>query len=149
MKKIILFGVLTLAVSCGGSSSSSDSTDTGDDTTTDTGTDSATLSTIQSEIFTPNCALSGCHASTSASGGLSLADGESFSNLVGEDSTEATSLKRVLASDPDNSYLINKLEGTQADVGGSGANMPKNAAALSAEDIAQIREWITNGAAND
>ncbi len=43
----------------------------------------ATLSSIQENIFTPPCALSGCHSSTSAQADLSLADGESFENLVG------------------------------------------------------------------
>lgn len=145
MKKIIWIVPLAFLVSCGSTSQDSDSSDDSTDGTSLT----ATLSSIQSEIFTPSCALSGCHSSTSAQGGLSLANGEAFSNLVGVDSSEATSLKRVLASDPDNSYLINKLEGTQADVSGSGSQMPKNAAALSQADIDVIRLWITNGAENN
>ncbi|MDO8519247.1 MAG: hypothetical protein Q7T11_03685 [Deltaproteobacteria bacterium] len=144
MKNTILAGVLVVLSACGSSSS-----DESADEEVDESADTATLSSIQSDIFTPNCALSGCHSSTSAQAGLSLADGDSFSNLVGEDSTQASGLKRVLAGDPDNSYLIHKLEGTQAAAGGSGSDMPKNASALSQEDIDQIREWITNGAENN
>ena len=72
---------------------------------------------------------------------LSTADA-SFAALVGVASLEVPSLSRVLANDPDNSYLIQKLEGTAA----VGARMPLGGAALDPAVIANIRTWISNGA---
>jgi hypothetical protein len=63
---------------------------------------------------------------------------------VNAPSVEVPSLRRVQPSNPDASYLIQKLEGRAA-VGG---RMPLNRPALPAETIAVIRQWITNGAAN-
>lgn len=134
---LILCPLFFLLLSCGGTAE-----------TTDGGTGetlSPTLSSIQTDIFTPTCARSGCHTSGSASGGQVLEEGSSFSNLVGVDSTESD-LKRVLPGDPDNSYLIHKLEGTQSSAGGSGVQMPKGATPLTDEEIQAIRDWITAGA---
>lgn len=141
MKGILFLVLGFFCVSCGGSSAD----DTGDET--DDGTNlEATLSSIQENIFTPTCATSGCHASTAASGELSLAEGESFGELVSIASSQATDLNRVQPSDPDSSYLLNKLLGTQADVGGSGSDMPKGGSALSDDEISAIQEWIEDGA---
>ena len=108
-----------------------------------------TLSTLQTDIFTPSCAKAGCHAASSAAGGMSLAAGDSFANLVGVTSTEAASLKRVAAGSSSTSYIINKLEGTQSSVGGSGSRMPKDASALTDAQIQSIKDWIDAGAKND
>jgi hypothetical protein len=62
--------------------------------------------------------------------------------LVNVPSTEVPSLLRVRPGDPDNSYLIQKLEGTAA----VGARMPLGGGALPAATIAAIRQWITDGA---
>ena len=142
-----LFVVLVfafMAIACGGGGSSDGDDDTGDD-----GGLEPTLSSIQENIFTPTCARSGCHSAGSASGGLSLADGDSFGELVGTASSEAPTLNRVEAGDPDNSYLLNKLRGTAGDVGGTDTQMPLGEAALSDEEIEAIEEWITNGAENN
>ena len=58
-------------------------------------------------------------------------------------SVEVPSLKRVKPLDPDNSYLVHKIEGTAA-VGG---RMPLGRPALSAVEITLIRQWISEGAA--
>jgi hypothetical protein len=42
--------------------------------------------------------------------------------------------------------VIHKLEGTQAAVGGEGANMPLTGGALSADQIDMIATWIDDGA---
>ncbi len=62
--------------------------------------------------------------------------------LVGVPSTEVPSLLRVKPGDPDNSYIIQKLEGHAA-VGGQ---MPLGGPYLSTATIAFIRQWITDGA---
>lgn len=140
--KLVLFSLLIFTVSltmmhCG-SSNSGDSPEL-----------TPTLSSIQTNVFNSFCALSGCHAGPSPEEGLSLEDGQSFSNLVGVASSEAPGVNRVEAGDADSSYIINKLEGTQADVGGSGVQMPFDGASLSTETINVIKEWINSGAAND
>lgn len=99
------------------------------------------LSEIQSTIFTPNCAFSGCHGGASPVLGLNLEPGQTFSNTVGVTSSQNSSLKLIQPSDPDNSYLIRKLEGT-----GSGSTMPKGASPLSSEDIDSVRSWVSAGA---
>jgi hypothetical protein len=47
--------------------------------------------------------------------------------------------------DPDDSYLVKKLEGRQS----VGARMPLNGAALDNTDLSNIRNWISQGAKNN
>lgn len=142
MNNFLIFLILFL-FSCGGSSNSGDSDDEDNDDDSDL---EATLSSIQSNIFTPTCATSSCHASATSSGGLSLSDGDSFGELVGIESDGAAGVNRVTASDASASYIINKLEGTQATVGGGGSTMPRGGTPLTDEEIQTIRDWIDAGA---
>lgn len=103
----------------------------------------ATLSSIQTEIFTPIC--SSCHGAGVANAGMRVDDGSAFSNLVSVASSEVPSLFRVEPGDPDNSYLIQKLEGSAA----IGVRMPLGGPFLSQDDINVIRQWITAGALNN
>lgn len=105
----------------------------------------ANFSEIQSNVFTPNCATSGCHTGAGAPQGLRLDDANSYGMLVGVASSEAPAVMRVAAGDPDNSYLIQKLEGTAS----VGAQMPLNSPALAQSVIDIVRLWITNGAIDD
>jgi len=99
------------------------------------------LESIQEHVFGPHCLR--CHSGTSAPQGLRLDDaGTSYANLVNVRSSQMPLQLRVAPGDPDASYLIDKLEGTQL----LGTQMPQGAAPLPAEDIAVIREWITRGA---
>ncbi len=100
-----------------------------------------TFDEIQATVFTPNCATSGCHAG-SGQAGLVLEAGVSFDNLVNVPSTQVTGLDRVEPGDPDNSYLIQKLEGTAS----TGARMPFGRAPLDQSVIDDIRQWISDGA---
>jgi hypothetical protein len=101
---------------------------------------SADFDSIQANIFTPICSV--CHAGASAPEGLHLDAGNSYNMLVGVPSTEVPSIMRVKPGDPDNSYIIQKLEGHAA-VGGQ---MPLGGPYLSTATIAFIRQWITDGA---
>ena len=103
------------------------------------------FSEIQSNVFTPTCAVSGCHQGAGAPQGLRLDATNSYGLLVNVASTEVPSILRVAPSDPDNSYIIQKLEGTAS----VGARMPLNQGALSSTVIATIRQWITDGAIDD
>jgi mono/diheme cytochrome c family protein len=91
-------------------------------------------------IFTANCVS--CHSGGGAPQGLKLDAPNSFANLVNVNSNEVPSLKRVKPSDPDNSYLVDKIEGTAT----VGSRMPLNRPPLSTANISLIRQWIIAGA---
>lgn len=111
-----------------------------------TPTDGATLDSLQASVFTPNCAVSGCHSGPAGNplpAGMDLTNADaSFANLVGVASSQQPALLRVAAGDPDNSYLVQKIEGTAA----SGARMPLGGGALTQAIIDDIRQWISDGA---
>ncbi|MBT8068646.1 MAG: Ig-like domain-containing protein [Gammaproteobacteria bacterium] len=104
----------------------------------------AVFSEIQAGLFTPTCASSTCHGGGNPAAGLNLEAASSHANLVGIASTQDAGIQRVNAGDPDNSYLIQKLEGTAA----TGQDMPPSGAILQA-DIDMVRQWISAGAVDD
>jgi len=81
-------------------------------------------------IFNSGC--TGCHG---ANGGLSLAAGSSYNNLVDVTSQGYAPALRVASGDPNASVLYNKVAGT----GVHGNTM----GSLSADQIALISTWIT------
>src|ERR1700748_1139471 len=101
---------------------------------------SADFQSIQDNVFTPICSV--CHVGGGAPMGLRLDAANSYSLLVGVASTEVPSILRVKPGDPDNSYIIQKLEGHAA----VGARMPFGGPYLTTDTIAFIRQWISNGA---
>lgn len=107
----------------------------------------ATLSSIQDDVFRLSCGTSGCHDSrANPAGNLDMSTYErTYANLVNRDSTQ-TSRKIVNPGDPSTSYLVDKLLGTHASVGGNGSRMPQYAASLRSDDIDRIQTWITDGA---
>jgi hypothetical protein len=105
----------------------------------------ANFSEIQAELFTPTCAVSGCHTGAAAPQGLRLDEANSYSLLVDVASAEVPSILRVAPGDPDNSYLIQKLEGTAS----VGEQMPLGGPALPQASVDVIRQWITDGAIDD
>ncbi len=104
------------------------------------GTLTADFQSIQDHVFTPICTV--CHSGAAAPQGLRLDAVNSYGLLVGVQSAEVPALVRVAPGDPDNSYLIQKLEG-RASVG---ARMPFGGPYLDAATIGVIRQWIANGA---
>jgi uncharacterized protein involved in high-affinity Fe2+ transport len=102
------------------------------------------FSEIQANVFTPDCATSGCHAGANPAAGLNLEEAGSYAMLVGIQSSQDAAFQRVEAGDPDNSYLVRKLEGTAS----SGQQMPPGAP-LPQSEIDVIRQWITDGATDD
>ncbi len=105
------------------------------------------LSSIQANIFTPSCALSSCHSASTAQGNLVLTEGKSRANLVNvaasNTAAAAAGKLRVVPGDPDNSFLVQKLEGPGA---GEGVLMPQGSSGLPQDQIDAIREWIAKGA---
>jgi uncharacterized protein (TIGR03118 family) len=110
-----------------------------------------TLTQLQTSIFTPIC--SACHTGTASAtanglpGIQNLTAGNSFAALVGVTSLEVPTLKRVTAGDAANSYIIQKLEGTQG--AGNGARMPLGGPYLDQATIDQVKSWINAGALNN
>jgi hypothetical protein len=96
-------------------------------------------------IFSQSCGGAACHVDqmTPASG-LDLSTGKAFTSLVGVASTEVPSMKRVAAGEPDQSYVMCKIEGTCAAL--VGERMPRGGTPLSDSEIAIIQGWITAGA---
>ena len=92
---------------------------------------------IQDFVFTPVC--SGCHG---VNAGLSL-DAQNSPSIVGRASTEQPALQLIRLGDPDNSYLIRKIEGVP---GISGGGMPFGQTPLPDATIQFIRAWVTDGA---
>jgi len=103
------------------------------------------FSAIQANVFTPTCATTGCHFGAGAPQGLRLDAASSFALLVGVASMEESSVLRIAPGGPDNSYLVQKLEGTAS----SGQQMPLNAPTLPQTSIDVIRQWISDGAIDD
>ena len=94
------------------------------------------------------CALADCHATESAAAGLVLESDLSYGNLVDHPSTQVPRLVRVRPGQADSSYLVQKLQGTQTTVGGSGERMPKGGQ-VDPGFLDRLRRWIWNGAARD
>ncbi len=136
-----------------------------DEPTTTTATTTPTTSTtttslpplwsaIQAEVIGPTCG--GCHGNQAGLTGLDDCD-TGHASLVGTASTEHLSMNRVEPGDPANSWLMHKLDGTQAwfalmcQGGFCGSQMPLGppGSELPEEVRDAIRTWISNGADND
>jgi hypothetical protein len=66
----------------------------------------------------------------------------SFSSLINISSFQEPTIVRVAVGDADNSYLIDKLEGTSI----QGARMPRGGPFLDQATIDVVRLWIDSGA---
>jgi hypothetical protein len=100
------------------------------------------LDEIQAQVFTPRCAL--CHFGSGNELPFSMDlsnSAASFDNLVNVPSEQVPGLLRVHPGNPDDSYLIHKLEGTQS----VGDRMPQGGPFLDEATIQGIRAWIAAG----
>ena len=133
----VAIGLFLLAgVACAGDGTGLD----GDD-----GNDEITLSRVQ-PIFTGNCTFSGCHIGSSPAQGMNLGAGQAFSSVVNVPAMELPSMNRVTPNQPNDSYLVHKVQGTHLAAAGSGSRMPLGRSPLSQADIDLIRAWIQAGA---
>jgi hypothetical protein len=112
-----------------------------------------TFSSIQNEIFNNSdssgrAACTQCHnAVGQLFNGLNLAPAVAYANLVGVASRGKPGAIRVIAGDPENSYLIHKLEGRP---GIAGLRMPFiGPPFLTDGQILVIKRWIELGARDD
>ena len=77
---------------------------------------------------------------------FSLKPGEAYDNLVSKPSAQVMTMALVTPGSLNESYLWHKLNGTQLEVGGLGAQMPSTLP-LDAEDLHVFELWIASGAA--
>jgi Planctomycete cytochrome C len=113
-----------------------------------------TFSSIQHEIFdttdsSGRLACTNCHNPQGRlfTAGLDLTAAGSYGNLVGASSREKPGMMRVAPGDPENSYIIHKVEGRSDIVG---VRMPRgNGPFLTEGQILVIKRWIELGAKND
>jgi mono/diheme cytochrome c family protein len=101
-----------------------------------------TLAQLQTEIFGAICIR--CHTGSSAPRGLRLdSEDNSYAFLVNQPADEIPTLMRVNPNRPDDSYIIQKLEGNPTIIG---SQMPLGGPYLSDAEIQKIRDWIAQGA---
>lgn len=130
---LLLLGVILLLAGC----------DRAGPVETDPPPDTPSFNTIQTTIFNTNCAVSGCHAGSSPAQGMNLSAGAAYDAIVGVPSNERPELLRVDPGNPDESYLLLKIEGDPSIVG---SRMPLGRTPLSDEQIQLVRDWIEDGA---
>lgn len=97
-------------------------------------------------ILKTRCVM--CHLTGKEPGSIQLHPKSAHASLVGIKSVEVD-MMRVEPGKPADSYLYRKIEGTHAEVGGSGAAMPSVGSPLKPEQIALVRQWIEEGAADN
>jgi hypothetical protein len=109
-----------------------------------------TFASVQTNVFEatdsagrPAC--TNCHTSTgrNPSGGMNLNHDVAYDQLVNVPSSRKPGAIRVIPGDPDNSYIIHKIEGASDIVG---VRMPQRGPYLTAGQILIIRRWIAIGA---
>ena len=109
-------------------------------------------------IFTASCI--GCHDDTPPAS-LPLVASVAYDTIVDVAAVQDTLdpiLDRIEPGDPEASFLIHKIQGTQTAVGGegAGARMPFSCPVpdpprpcLTPEEIQLIRQWVVEGALNN
>jgi hypothetical protein len=90
-----------------------------------------------------------CHPGVNPS--LDLTEGNSYDQLVGVQALEDPTLYRVVAGDPERSFLYLKLGGEPpvADIPAIGTRMPPRAPPIDPADLDLIRRWILQGAKDE
>jgi hypothetical protein len=108
--------------------------------------ETATFTRVQAEVFTPTCALSGCHLGPAslAQEGLVLSD-NAYDNIVVVRANQNASIFRVTPGDPVNSYLWRKITPGQPIVGD---RMPQTGSITNAQRQL-LSDWIARGAPRD
>ena len=110
-----------------------------------------TLSGSVQPILSGSCVSAACHDLTAPQEGMSLVSGQTFGSTVDRAAQQLASMRRVRPFRPDSSYLVHKIQGTQATVGGTGVRMPEGCTinCLPNATIDRIRNWILQGALNN
>jgi len=110
-----------------------------------------TFASVQKEIFETTDAAGrvacvNCHTSTgrNPSGGMNLNHDVAYDQIVNVPSARKPGAVRVIPGDPENSYIVHKVEGRSGIVG---VRMPFSGAPfLTDGQILILKRWIANGA---
>ncbi len=126
--------MIALAAGCGGSGKSS------------APSKSVRFAQVQAVFARYSCAA--CHPIVNPS--LDLRPGHQYASLVGVRAVEDPRLVRVVAGDPERSFLYQKIAGDPklGDVPAIGARMPQAAPRMAQADIDLVAAWIRQGARN-
>ncbi len=110
---------------------------------------------IRSNIFATSCGFGSCHAGSTPAAHLDLRDGDLCGALVGHPSCLFPQKQLVVPGKPELSFLLDKLRGAHLgevpanDCADTNEPMPYGAPPLAAEKIAQVEQWIRDGARCD
>jgi len=111
----------------------------------------STFSSIYTDILSKRCAGPVCHTGTATGGSFSISGGTPaavrtslLQQVASGSECVSSALSLVTPTEPDKSLLYLKV----AEMPPCGARMPPTTP-LSADDIARIRTWIANGAADN
>ncbi len=91
------------------------------------------------KIFEQNCARAGCHSGSYPQQGLKLTPEAYFSTTINQPAKQKPSWMRIKPGEPDSSYLVQKILGTDKI---TGLRMPFGRDPLSESEISTIVEWI-------
>lgn len=109
-----------------------------------------TLSSLKANYFKSSCVFSGCHDKRSAEGELDLSADDLHAQLVGvgvnDENAGPRGKIRIVAGDPDASFMVQKVEGTMARDEGTWMPDGTDEAVDPTCRIAKLREWIAAGA---
>ena len=137
MRIVLTVGLAALALGCSGGSDPTAGIIPG-------GPQPATIEDVQARVFTPRCAIPGCHVGSDAPFDLDLSTANrSAANLIGVASAEVPAYRRVDQGNASDSYLYMKVTGDPRILGD---RMPAYGAVLGADDLERIRLWIEQGA---
>jgi len=109
-----------------------------------------TFSSIQAQIFETTdsagrraCIVCHTNVGRNPSGGLNLIHDVAYDQIVNVASARKPGATRVVPGDPENSYVIHKVEGRSSIVG---AQMPTGGPYLTDGQILILKRWIAIGA---
>lgn len=136
---VVLAWLALLAPACG---SDDGGAGTGGDGAGGSGADDVSFATTVQPLFDRAC---NCHQSTPLMAPFSLMAADAYDNIVGVPASQLPSMNLVTPGKLNESYLWHKLDGTQLEVGGSGARMPSNIP-LDQDQKDVVARWIAAGA---
>jgi hypothetical protein len=150
--RLLVISIALASAACGGGGS-------GDDDTVDAAPADASpscqlattyqdFSTIQTEIFNRQCAFMDCHDSAAPESMMDLTAVNARDQLVDVDVmlTVAAGMKRVVAGNPQSSYLMVILGEVPGPLDPDVGTMPLNSPLLCQEKRDAIERWIMAGA---
>ena len=111
------------------------------------------LSDLKAKYFAFSCVFGGCHEAAAQEGGLNLEAADLHAELVdvpaADEKAGPRGKLRIVPGDPDASFMVQKLEGTQARDEGNimpdGTDEPIDPECR----IKMLRQWIQDGALNN